>query len=271
MSEAETGWAVGSRVSAVSSDDVTESRSTVGAEGQLAGPLDEMAAATDRLLASVDALSAEDLRGPSLLPGWTRAHVLAHIARNADGMTELVLGAREGSPRPMYAGGREQRDADIDNGSTRGLGDLRLDLDESAERLLEAFTDLPPEALGRQVTLASGATAPASMVPVLRVREVEIHHVDLDTGYTPEDWTPEFAARTLDQLSPFFLDQRDCPVGELVATDDSGLWRVGGQGPALVGATTELAAWLTGRAPGSTLAVRGEPEGTPVPPAPPWV
>ena len=66
--------------------------------------LDEMAAATDRLLRSVDGLTEEDLAGPSLLPGWTRAHVLTHVARNADGFVNLVHAARTGEDREMYAG-----------------------------------------------------------------------------------------------------------------------------------------------------------------------
>jgi len=31
-----------------------------------------------------------DVRAPSLLPGWTRGHVLSHIARNADGITRTL-------------------------------------------------------------------------------------------------------------------------------------------------------------------------------------
>ncbi len=44
----------------------------------------ELAEATERLLATAARLTDEDLRAPSLLPGWTRGHVLAHVARNAD-------------------------------------------------------------------------------------------------------------------------------------------------------------------------------------------
>ena len=64
--------------------------------------LDEMAEATDRLLAGLDRLTERDVRGPSLLPGWTRAHVLTHLARNADGLAVLAHNARTGEDRPMY-------------------------------------------------------------------------------------------------------------------------------------------------------------------------
>ena len=40
---------------------------------------------------------------PSGLPGWTRAHVLTHVARNADAMINLLTWARTGVPTPAYA------------------------------------------------------------------------------------------------------------------------------------------------------------------------
>jgi len=230
--------------------------------------LDEMAACTDRLLESVDRLDDQGLREPSLLPGWTRGHVLTHLARNADGLVNLVLSARDGQPREMYVGGPAGREADIAAGADRHIGDMRLDLSDSAEQLLEAFAeDFGPEARDREVTMNSGASAYGWEIPLLRVREVEIHHVDLDAGYTPADWTPQFATRTLDQLAPFFREARDCPVGTLVASDGDGRWEVAADGPALTGPTTELVAWLTGRRDGRALSIDGPGD---VPAAPPW-
>jgi maleylpyruvate isomerase len=232
--------------------------------------LDEMAAATDRLLTSVDRLAEADLRGPSLLPGWTRAHVLTHLARNADGLAVLAHNARTGDDGPMYPGAPDQRELDIEAGSGRGLGDVRLDLAESADRLLAAFADFSADARDREVTLRSGATAYGWEIPSIRVREVEIHHVDLDAGYTPDDWSPDFAARTLDQLSPFFRDNRDCPVGVLAATDGDGRWEVASSAgglPTLAGPRASLVGWLTGRTSGEGLVL--DPPGE-LPRAPRW-
>jgi maleylpyruvate isomerase len=235
----------------------------------LSGALDEMAAATDRLLGSVDRLSPAAVQEPSLMPGWTRGHVLTHVARNADAIANLVLAARTGDGRPMYAGGPDSRDAAIAAGAGRHLGDLRLDLAESAERLLSTFADgFPAEARSREVTMRRGATAYGWEIPLIRTREVEIHHVDLDAGYRPEDWSPEFAARTLDQLSPFFRSARDCPVGTLAATDVTGRWEVAAEGPELAGPVTALAGWLVGRSPGRGLSLGSAGD---VPPAPRWV
>jgi maleylpyruvate isomerase len=183
-------------------------------------------------------------------------------------MVNLVTSARTGEPREMYPGGR---DAEIEAGAGRHIGDIRLDVAESSERLLGAFAaGFPPDAWHREVTLRSGATAAGWEIPLLRVREVEIHHVDLGAGYTTADWAPAFAVRTLDQLAPFFRAGRDCPVGTLVASDSTagdGRWQVAAEGPELAGPAVELAAWLIGRSRGEGLEL--SPAG-PVPVAPRW-
>ncbi len=233
----------------------------------LSDALDEVAACTDRMLATLDGLDDAALRAPSLLPGWTRAHVLTHIARNADGMVNLVTWARTGEETPMYVGGRPARDAQIEEGAQRHIGDIRLDLAESAERLLGAFAGFPDEGLDRQVTLA-GRNASGADLPLLRVREVEIHHVDVSAGYSPAHWTPAFVSRTLDQLTQFFRDERDSPVAILAATDTASTWRVAENGPTLTGPQSALLAWLTGRSTGDGLEFDSP---GPVPAAPTWV
>jgi maleylpyruvate isomerase len=228
--------------------------------------LDEMARATDRVLATVDEFSDADVRAPSGLPDWTRAHVLTHIARNADGIRNLAHWARTGEERPMYPGGPPARAAAIEEGASRQVGDLRLDLDESAERLLAAFADFPADGLTREVGGPGGATWIGWELPLMRMREVEIHHVDLVAGYTAGDWAPEFATRTLDQLAPQFLARDDCPVTEL--RDGGGrVWQVGSSGPTLSGPVHELAAWLIGRSDGAALTP--SPAGA-IPAAPRW-
>ena len=197
-----------------------------------------MAAATDRLLATVDRLDDQALREPSLLPGWTRGHVLTHLARNADGLVEPgAVGPRPARPARCTPAGTAGREAEIEAGADRHIGDVRLDLADSAERLLAAFADgFPAGGAGRgRSRCCGGATAYGWEIPLMRIREVEIHHVDLDAGYTPDDWSAEFAARTLDQLAPFFREARDCPVGVLVATDADGRWEVAADGPVLDG------------------------------------
>ena len=115
-----------------------------GASGRPHAALEALQASTQTLLTTVDGLTDEDVRAPSLLPGWTRGHVLTHLARSADAMLNLVASARTGREHPMYPS-REQRDADIDAGAGRGADELRADLREAHERLTAALDELPDE------------------------------------------------------------------------------------------------------------------------------
>ncbi len=235
----------------------------------------EMADATDRVLETVAGLDEQALRDPSGLPGWTRGHVLAHLERNADGMANLVTWARTGVETPMYAS-REARNADIQSGAGADLAGHQAELAASAERLMRAFVDFPEEATAAVIRMGSGTEVRGGDLAGLRIRELEIHHVDLAAGYTPAHWSAGFATRTLDQLAPFFAAQRVMPVGTLVATDPdlparaARRWTVAPAGPVLSGPRTALLAWLIGRSDGDGL-VLDEDTPTPVPPAPAWV
>ena len=95
---------------------------------------DQIDQATQRLLDDARTIPEADLRAPSLLAGWTRAHVLAHVARGADAMRNLLIGARSGQGRPAYASA-QAREADIERGAVMRAGDLMADLADSAMAL----------------------------------------------------------------------------------------------------------------------------------------
>jgi len=78
---------------------------------------DQIDQATQRLLDAARVITEPDLRAPSLLPGWTRAHVVAHVARNADAMRNLLIGVRTGQERAAY-GSAEDRQAGIEQGAS---------------------------------------------------------------------------------------------------------------------------------------------------------
>src|SRR6478735_4255066 len=101
---------------------------------------------TDLLLSTVNDLDDEAVRGPSLLPGWTRGHVLAHLARNADGLANVARTAVTGDVTPMYESAA-QRDADIEAGAGRSASDHESDVEASAERLLALLADIPADRL----------------------------------------------------------------------------------------------------------------------------
>src|SRR6516225_2853443 len=122
--------------------------------------LDRLAAANDRLLATTTGLSDARAREPSPLPGWTRGHVLSHIARNADGLRNLLIWARTGTEIPMYASA-ESRTADIEAGAGRPGAALVADVRESAAAFASEAASLPDDAWANQVRTLSGPPFPA--------------------------------------------------------------------------------------------------------------
>jgi maleylpyruvate isomerase len=163
------------------------------AQRQLCDQLDH---ATQRLLGTARVIPEPDLREPSLLPGWTRAHVLAHLARNADAMRNLLVGARSGRERLAYASA-QAREADIEQGAGRSARDLMDDLASSAMALRAVMIGLPDDAWQFPVRVPDSGTFPAEQLLTRRLVEIELHHCDLDTGYGPADWPAAFATMDL--------------------------------------------------------------------------
>lgn len=140
---------------------------------------------TSGLVAAVGAMDPALLRGPSLCAGWTRGHVLSHLARNADALVNLVEAALTGRPIPMYAS-PEARDRDIETGAGQDLDGQRLDIEKSAARWDDAMERLVAAAGrldGVEVEARNRVTVPALGLPFMRLREVAFHHVDLDRGF----------------------------------------------------------------------------------------
>ncbi|MFU8872664.1 maleylpyruvate isomerase family mycothiol-dependent enzyme [Micromonospora sp. SL4-19] len=228
----------------------------------------EVADATARLLHTAAAFDAADVAAASLLPRWTRGHVLTHLARNADGFVNLLTAARTGEPIPMYASA-DARAADIEAGAGRTPGDLRDDLRRSAERFAAAVDAMPVEAWAATVETRRGPW-PAALLVWGRLREIEVHHVDLAAGYRPTDWTDAFAQRLLHEVAAGLDGNSEAPAmvlrfdgvrQELVVGEPEGA-------PTITGPAPELAAWLIGRSAGEVLTVT--PDG-PLPTPPEWI
>ncbi|MFD3554832.1 maleylpyruvate isomerase family mycothiol-dependent enzyme [Streptomyces goshikiensis] len=209
--------------------------------------------ATDRLLTGVAKLDNAALAGESHLPGWTRGHILAHVARNADALVNVLEG------RPMYESA-EARDKDIERDAPRPPEVQLADVREAGERFL-AQEDVEQD-WSRTVELRNGVTDLASNVPFRRLVEVELHHVDLNVGYALEDLPDEFTGREIDFLADRWSGRPEVPPTALV-TADGRTWRTGSAGdPAVTvsGTAAGLLAWLAGRGDkGASLTTAGGP------------
>ncbi|MGE0305489.1 MAG: maleylpyruvate isomerase family mycothiol-dependent enzyme [Acidimicrobiia bacterium] len=221
--------------------------------------VDELIALVDdasaRLLSTLASLSDTALRERSALPDWSRAHVLVHLARNADGLRNLLLWARTGTPARMYPS-RAVRAADIATAPERSLEVITADLEAATERLRIDLAALPDNAWSRPIITTPGDVdsdpRAASVIPLMRLTEVEIHHVDLDAGSGFADIPIAAAHRLLDFIEGRL---RAVDVGFQVELDHR-RWTIAGSGPGslsdevITGSAGDLMAWLLGRGEG---------------------
>jgi maleylpyruvate isomerase len=147
--------------------------------------------AHERVSSTIRDLDDGSARQPSRLPGWTVGHVLTHLARNADGHIRRLEGALIGVEVSRYPGGPEQRDREIDDGEGRSAADIVGDFNETAAQL-EAVWARSEQAGWPHSDLRGADKFDTSGSPLRRLREVEVHHVDLGLGYEPTDWPAEY-------------------------------------------------------------------------------
>lgn len=224
--------------------------------------LTEVTTATAQLLAAVERLDDRAVREPCALPGWTRGHLLTHLARNADGLRNLLTWAATGERHDAYRPG--QRNADIEAGAGRSAGQLATDLREAGQRFAEAAARMAPEHWAAEIERPVGGPQPAARVPWWRLEEVYVHHVDLDLGFSPAHWPAEFTGPALEMTaerfaSPAYPTTVKTPF-RLYAEDTARTLGVGcdptdKESLLVRGPEPALLAWLIGRSDGDGLVV----------------
>jgi maleylpyruvate isomerase len=218
-----------------------------------------------RFVRTVDALPDDDWRGPSLLPEWTRAHVVAHMALNAEAMARalrgLVADPGDDEPRTMYDSD-EQRGHDIAELGAAEPSEIRDRLLGAVTLLNEAMDAVPEDRWeDRLERTPGGRTMLAGSLPGMRLRELEIHHVDLDAGYALSDWSLTFSEHLLDAMAKRVEPDQAFEVRPL---DSPRTWVIGnGESeypvPVVTGPAADLGWWLTGRStPASLSCSQGE-------------
>jgi maleylpyruvate isomerase len=224
----------------------------------------------DLLVHDVQLLDDAALAGASLLPGWTRAHVVGHLIGNADGLTRLLDGARTGRATTMYDD-PQQRAAGVEAAVGRPAQSLAADLRACVDRFVAMADGVTDEQWQSRVRLGPGGKGReilAAEVPWRRLVEQEMHNVDLAGAYTPAHWPAEFVHRLLDELAAGYVRREDVPALDLATVD--GEWAAPGDRPGathVAGPAPALLAWLTGRSGGEGLHV----DPGPLPALPPWL
>jgi maleylpyruvate isomerase len=223
------------------------------------GPLADSAT---RFLGTAQALTNDELHGASALPGWTRAHVLTHVAQAADSRTRLLRAAQAGQAGQQYPS-EEARAEAIDAGAGRPPAVIRADTRRAIQDCLTAIREHPGELWDAPaIWLRAGRRPVRDVVPSLR-GELEFHHVDLAAGYQPADWPGDFVATELPRVTGFMDRRADVPPMTLTGP---GRLRIGTSPPVdVTGPPAAMLAWLAGRSDGSDL----DPGGPSLPVIPP--
>ncbi len=177
---------------------------------------------TKLFLEAVSGLDEDGFNAPSLLPDWTRKHLVAHTAANADAISNLIHWAATGAETPMYGSPRDRAEG-IAKGPRMPAGELTSWLRASAERLAEAMDRLTEEQWQHEVVTAQGRTVPAAETPWMRAREVCVHAVDLGAGFgfgdLPDGFNEALCADILAKrgLTAFPASLTGAPLPELTA------------------------------------------------------
>ncbi|MEO7348676.1 MAG: maleylpyruvate isomerase family mycothiol-dependent enzyme [Terrimesophilobacter sp.] len=211
--------------------------------------------------------------GASLLPGWSRRHVISHVAYNAQALARLAAWASTGVKTPMYESA-EARNRQIEEGASLSPNELRTLHRDSAETLDSAWRELSDQAWNALVSMQTGPPFAATHTIWLRTREVWLHAVDLDSGASFADFPPRLVERLLvDVVSTWRNRTADNAVPNfvLVPTDRGRQVAVGSDDGSdaitLRGTAVDLARWATGR---SILGITVDSVGQ-VPAAPRWL
>ena len=165
---------------------------------QLDAQVEGCAAAHQRLLADLEGRDDEWCRADSALPGWTRGHILTHLARNAESFIRLLEFASRGDVAEQYPGGKSARDAAIEEGASRTAHEIVDDLRKMIYGLEGAWNSTTAEAWKGVGILSSGARISVREVVFRRWREVEVHHADLLASVSFADWSSDYVRLDLD-------------------------------------------------------------------------
>jgi maleylpyruvate isomerase len=225
-----------------------------------------LADADAEMRSALDRLDPADVGLPSRLPGWTIGHVLSHLARNADGLANLLRWARTGVPAPMYPSS-ESRDADVEAGTRRPGTEILADYVATSDALAADIASMPDDAWSAPVRTRTGSPIPAEVVLDHRIAEVFLHHHDLGVDGGLADLSDEDAGGLLGVLMRTYVRTHEVPPLVLAATGAAPrvLGPAGPGAPVVSGPAGALAGWLTGRSDGSELVCGG-----PLPILPNW-
>ena len=208
----------------------------------LPADLNRLTRETDMLLATIDSLTDEEFAAPSKCEGWTRAHVVAHLALGADAMGNMITWGTTGVETPPYVS-RDARNADIENLAKKSPAEIKAALRTAIKNFADKAATLKDGLKAETVQTAGGADITPYAVPALRISEVIIHHADLDTVWGLGEADMDALEDTLEIVVERVSANEDFP-GVTVDTDEGEHYVIGDGATAIKGGRDAVIGWL---------------------------
>ncbi|WP_372595465.1 maleylpyruvate isomerase family mycothiol-dependent enzyme [Actinotalea sp.] len=220
----------------------------------------------ERVRTALEGLRDDQVRESSRLPGWTRGHVLAHLANVGEAAVRQWQNAYEDAPVvPFYDGGTEGRNRAIEEGATASAAEHVARVQSVMDRV-EGLLDLLDDAAMARRTGFRDRTAAA--IVLAWWRETSIHLTDLDLGVEHTMW-----GAALREHLVGYLGAR-VPEGirlDLEPTDvDEPRYIGDGRTLTVTGAANDIVAWLAGREPLAPVRAKADGVEVPLPELGPW-
>ncbi len=206
------------------------------------GDLNRLARETGMLLATVDSLTDDEFAAPSRCEGWTRAHVVAHLALNADALGNMVSWATTGVETPAYVS-EDARDADIEDLAKKPPAQIKAALHTAVDSFAAKAATLTSGLKAETVKNRAGADVSPYVVPAMRISEVIIHHNDLDTVWELEEADIDALEDTLEIIVNRVSANEDFP-GVTIDTDEREHYVIGDGATAIKGGRDAVIGWL---------------------------
>lgn len=206
--------------------------------------LDRLKAAADNVSLKVDGLADADVVVPTELPGWTRGHVLAHLAHVSNAVARQIEYALRGERIEFYDGGTGGRTQAIEMNAGHAAAEHREYISTALTRAFLVLDALDESQWTLPVSYRDGDVRGVALA---YWRELVIHLADLQLGRGPETWSKEFCLYLIEFLSvrvPDGLRLKLLPVGLAPLTIGTGTRTV-----SISGMLTDIVAWLAGRTP----------------------
>jgi maleylpyruvate isomerase len=149
-----------------------------------------------QVLTAAVGLDNDQIAQPSLLPGWSRARVIAHLAHKSWSHVAVFEGAVVGDVRAQYPQRQVAAEGETEAWSVRTSGELHELLRDGFAALERSWERLPEDGWVRRGMSSAGERSMTEFVE-RHLRDVFVHYVDLGVGYGPQDWPEAFVSTEL--------------------------------------------------------------------------